>query len=246
MYPGSLISDTPGILNLITRRSILPVFGAIPFARWPTENVPRVAETRIMFGGDVMLSRFVGRLARDLHDPAAPMREIATQFFQCDLAFANLESPFSDRGRFVEQGMVFKAEPETIAALAIAGIDVVSTANNHARDCGRYGIEFTLDWLERHGIAAVGTGRTEQAAHAGVVFERNGVKFGFLGYTFDQSNGNHSDVDERVAVLDIARMRVDVAALLKRSDVAIVSMHAGTEYSTKPNWQQTGFARAAI
>ncbi len=133
-----------------------------------------------------------------------------------------------------------------IAGLELAGIDIVSTANNHARDCGGYGIEYTLDWLEQHGIAAAGTGRSEETAHAGAVIERNGVKFGFLGYTYDQSNGNHNDIDDRVAVLDLKRMREDVAALLKRADVAIVSMHAGIEYAPRPNQQQTAFARAAI
>ena len=50
--------------------------------------------------------------------------------------------------------MVFRAEPEMVAALNLAGIDIVSTANNHARDCGGYGIEFTLELLgeERHSL----------------------------------------------------------------------------------------------
>ena len=127
--------------------------------------------------------------------------------------------------------MIFKAEPEMIAALELAGIDVVSTANNHARDQGSHGVEFTLDWLDRHQIAAVGTGKSAEAAHAGVVIERNGLRFGFLAYTYDQSNGNHADVDDRVAVMDTARMREDVARLSSsvaaRADVIIVSMHAG-------------------
>ena len=125
-------------------------------------------------------------------------------------------------------------------------MDVVSTANNHARDQGSHGVEFTLDWLGRHHIAAAGTGASAEAAHAGTVIERNGVRFGFLAYTYDQSNGNHSDTDDRVAVMDIARMRDDVARLAARAEAIIVSMHAGAEYAPKSNAQQTAFARAAI
>ena len=231
---------------MLTRRAILPLFGAIPVTRWPIEIVPRAKETRIVFGGDVMLSRFVGRLARERRDPALPMRDLAPYFAAADIAFVNLESPFSDRGRPVEKGMVFKAEPEMIGGLELAGIDVVSTANNHARDGGEYGIEFTLNWLEKHGIAAAGSGRSEEAAHSGVVLERNGLRFGFLAYTFDQSNGNYTDFDERIAVLDVARMRRDVAAMRTRADVTIVSMHAGIEYAARPNPQQVAFAHAAI
>jgi len=218
----------------------------LPFSRTSEHPAPDPVITHLVLGGDVMLSRHVARVAREKRDPAFPLRDLAPVLQAADLAFVNLESPFSDRGAVVERGMIFKAEPEMIAALALAGVDVVSTANNHARDQGSHGVEFTLDWLQRHQIAAVGTGSSAEAAHAGVVIERNGMRFGFLGYTYDQSNGNHADTDDRVAVIDVARMREDVAKLLARADAIIVSMHAGVEYSPKSNPQQVAFARAAI
>jgi poly-gamma-glutamate synthesis protein (capsule biosynthesis protein) len=193
-----------------------------------------------------MLSRHVARVAREKRDPAFPLRDLAPLLQAADIAFVNLESPFSDRGAVVEHGMIFKAEPEMIAALELAGVDVVSTANNHARDQGSHGVEFTLDWLERHKIAVAGTGSSAEAAHAGAIVERHGIKFGFLAYTYDQSNGNHTDTDDRVAIMDVARMREDVSRLAARADAIIVSMHAGAEYSAKSNTQQVAFARAAI
>jgi poly-gamma-glutamate synthesis protein (capsule biosynthesis protein) len=233
---------------MLTRRALLPVLALIPFRRpSPPEILPRSPEPiRLIFGGDVMLSRFVGRLARAQRDPEWPMHDLAPVLAAADIAFVNLEAPFSDRGNLVEQGMVFKAEPEMIGALELAGIDVVSTANNHARDCNDYGVEFTLDWLGSHGIAAAGSGKTAEEAHAGVILLRKGIRFGFLAYTYDQSNGNHPDEDRRVAMMDLDRMRLDVANMLTRADVAIVSMHAGLEYSPRPNAQQSEFAYAAI
>lgn len=232
---------------MLTRRSLLPALAAIPIHKWKTpEIIPRAKVTRMIFGGDVMLSRFVGRLARERHDPASPLRDLAPFLRAADIAFVNLESPFSDRGRPVESGMVFKSEPEMIEALELAGIDIVSTANNHARDANGHGIEYTLDLLEAHGIAAAGTGKSAEAAHRGAVLERNGLRFGFLAYTFDESNGNYQDTDDRVALMDLARMRADVGDLLSRADIAIVSMHAGLEYSRRPNAWQIQFARAAI
>jgi poly-gamma-glutamate capsule biosynthesis protein CapA/YwtB (metallophosphatase superfamily) len=232
---------------MLTRRALLPVLAAIPMRRRVApEAVPRTPETRIVLGGDVMLSRFVGRLARAWGDPAFPFRDLAPLLAAADIAFVNLEAPFSDHGNPLEEGMVFKSEPEMIAGLELAGIDVVSTANNHARDCGSHGVEFTLDWLARHGIAAVGTGRSERDAHTGAVLTRNGVRFGFLAYTFNQTNGIHTDLDPRIAGIDVASLRQDLAGLLARADVAIVSMHAGVEYAARPNRQQIEFARAAI
>jgi len=230
----------------LTRRSMLPLLGVLPFSRTAEQPAPDPVRTRLILGGDVMLSRHVARVAREKHDPAFPLRDLAPLLQAADIAFVNLESPFSDRGAVVEHGMIFKAEPEMIAALELAGVDVVSTANNHARDQGSHGVEFTLDWLESHRIAAAGTGKSAEAAHAGAVLERNGVRFGFLAYTYDQSNGNHPDTDDRVAVMDVARMREDVAQLAARADAIIVSMHAGIEYSPKSNAQQMAFAQAAI
>ncbi|MBZ5608836.1 MAG: CapA family protein [Acidobacteriia bacterium] len=232
-----------------TRRNLLllPALALLPRRTGRSAGLPTPPPgVRILFAGDIMLSRYVGRLAHEKKDPTWPLHDVAALLASADLAFANLESPFSDHGKNLEKGMVFRAEPEMIAALTAAGIDIVSTANNHARDCGSHGIEFTLDLLARNGIKSVGTGTSRDLAHEGVVIPRNGVGFGFLGYTFDQSNGNHADRDDRVAMLDIEEMTTDVKRLLERCDVAIVSMHAGTEYQPNPNSQQQRFARAAI
>ena len=218
---------------------------AKPAGQFETPPPPPIFN-RLLFGGDVMMSRYVGTIAAAKQDPAWPLRDIAGLFSAADLAFVNLEAPFSDHGPPAKKGMVFKAAPEMIAALELAGIDVASTANNHTRDCGSYGIGFTVDWLAKHGIAAVGTGASGDAAHQGAVIERHGVRFGFLAYTFDQSNGNYKDKDERVAMLDAVGAVRDIAAMSRRADVVIVSMHAGAEYQPLPNEAQKRFAHAAI
>jgi len=234
-----------------TRRSLLlaPALGLLSkLGRSDnTANPAQAPATRILCGGDVMLSRYVGARALRQSDPASPLRDLAPLLSSADIAFVNLEAPFSDHGRRIEKGMVFKAEPEMIEALRVAGIDVVSTANNHARDCGSYGVDFTLDWLAKNGIAAAGTGHTAAQAHQGAVIERNGRRYGFLAYTYDQSNGNHADQDDRIAMLaDPERMAADVSSLHSRADAVIVSMHAGVEYQKQPNAEQRRFAHAAI
>jgi poly-gamma-glutamate synthesis protein (capsule biosynthesis protein) len=195
---------------------------------------------RLIFAGDVMLSRAVRREILGSKDSAHPFRKIAPLMSGADIAFVNLESPFSDEGAFREGGLVFHAAPEMIAGLQLAGVDVASTANNHARDCGPHGVDYT------HGIRAVGSAATEKAAHEGTVIARNGIRFGFVGYTFDQKNGNWKDTDPRIADADPVVMARDVEALAKRCDVVIVSMHHGIEYQPRPSAAQIAFAHAAI
>lgn len=196
----------------------------------------------MLFGGDVILARGVAQAMQ--RTGQSPLRHLRDRFRAADVAFVNLESPFSDQPAFRTAEMIFRADPSSIEVLKDAGIDIVSTANNHVRDCGARGIEFTLDHLEKNGIVPVGTAPTEAAAHQGRTLERNGLKFGFLAYTYDQSNGNHTTQDPRICGLDIARMQQSVRTM--KADAVIVSMHAGVEYATRPHPEQTAFARAAI
>lgn len=201
---------------------------------------------RLLFAGDVMFSRAVRREMIAAHDPALPFRKLAPLMCAADIAFINLESPFSDRGTYYEHGLIFHGPPEAIAGLTLAGIVLASTANNHSRDCGPHGVEFTVEWLRSHGISPLGTSESEATTHEGVILARKGVRFGFLGYTFDQQNGNWHDIDRRIAIADIPRMCRDVAELRKRADVVIVSMHNGVEYRMKPTQAQIAFAHEAI
>ena len=193
-----------------------------------------------------MFSRAVRREILAAHDPALPFRKMAPLLAAADITFVNLESPFSDRGPYFETGLIFHAPPDTIAGLELAHVSIASTANNHARDCGPHGVEFTVSWLRSHGIAPLGSSESEAVTHQGVVLVRHGVRFGFLGYTFDQQNGNWHDLDGRIAMSDIPTVCRDVRAMRNRADVIIVSMHAGIEYMRKPSRAQIAFAHAAV
>ncbi|HEX4749122.1 MAG TPA: CapA family protein [Bryobacteraceae bacterium] len=207
---------------------------------------PHAAYNRLIFAGDIMFSRAVRRAILASDDPAMPLRKIAPLLRGSDITFVNLESPFSDRGPYYEGGLVFHAAPDTIAGLQLAGVTIASTANNHARDCAAHGIEYTIAWLRSHNIQPLGSSESEAATHAGVILVRHGVRFGFLGYTYDQSNGNWRDVDNRIALADPAVVCRDVKELRKRCDVVIVSMHNGIEYMPRPSKKQIDFAHAAI
>jgi poly-gamma-glutamate capsule biosynthesis protein CapA/YwtB (metallophosphatase superfamily) len=201
---------------------------------------------RLLFAGDVMFSRGVRRQMLAAHDPALPFRKIAPLLATADIAFINLESPFSDHGPYHEDGLIFHASPAAIAGLQLAHVTVASTANNHTRDCAAHGVEFTVQWLCGHNIQPVGSSESEVKTHRGVIVTRNGIRFGFLGYTYDQKNGNWRDDDPRIAIADPLIVARDVGDLRKRSDVVIVSMHNGVEYALKPTPAQIAFAHAAI
>jgi poly-gamma-glutamate synthesis protein (capsule biosynthesis protein) len=204
------------------------------------------AYNRLIFAGDAMLSRGVHDRILAAHDFALPFRKIAPLFTGSDIAFLNLESPFSDREPARRGELIFRAAPETIAGLQLAHVAIASTANNHSRDCGAHGVEFTIAWLRQHGIQPIGSSESEARTHGGVILERNSIRFGFLGYTYDQQNGNWHDVDKRIALANPGILCRDVTELRRRADVVIVSMHYGIEYRPQPSKEQIAFAHAAI
>src|SRR5712672_1714510 len=81
------VSRTASPMRILTRRSLLPVLGAIPIHWTTAPSPPQPVTTRLLLGGDVMLSRNVGRLARERRDPASPLRDLAPVFQSADLAF---------------------------------------------------------------------------------------------------------------------------------------------------------------
>lgn len=201
-----------------------------------TPIIPVVANNILVFGGDIMLSRTVNQKMETYKNYQWPLEKIATLFSEADLAIANLESPFLLNSKYeVTTGSFsFKVNPKSIAALSLAGFDVLSLANNHILNQGVKGIKDTYQVLSEAGISYVGTKESQL-----VVKESQGIKFAFLAYSYDSSSPLIADLDTKQLALDIKEAKT-------KSDVVIVLMHAGTEYIRQPNWQQKEFAHAAI
>jgi len=141
--------------------------------------------------------------------------------------------------------MLFRVRPRGLDSLQLAGLDVVSVANNHFGDGGNACMEFSLSQLREAKIAPVGAGLSFEEAHAGAVLFRDGVRFAFLGYSYAPRNDAPGGINT-VSGRNPVQVRVDVAAARARADVVIVSIHDGAEYSRNVARETQQFARAAI
>ena len=204
-------------------------------------------ELELVFVGDIMLSRHVGSKMVESQSWTLPFDDLAFELARADITFGNLESPFLDTGARVTEGLVFKAEKESIVGLVKAGFDVVSTANNHSLDQGITGLSYTKELLRQNGILGVGTGTTTIDAWQPAVFEVANTKVAFLAASYasvnDGGRGRNNYV-ARMEDLDFLRQAID--QLRSEVDIIIVSMHAGAEYTHLPNQIQKDFAHAAI
>ncbi|PIW81479.1 hypothetical protein COZ97_01700, partial [bacterium CG_4_8_14_3_um_filter_33_28] len=202
--------------------------------------------------GDIMLSRHVNTKIADNNDDALPFRKLYRILSSADFTFANLESPFYNKGSVVKEGMVFKAEPKTIEGLKLSGIDLVSLANNHFGNQGRVGMNFTYDHLKNNGISYFGAGRDFEQAHSPLVIEKGTNKLSFLSYdgiapeSYKASEKNSGFAWISSEEKDLKQMENDIKNAKKKSDLVIISFHWGVEYMPDPNKEQINIAKRAI
>jgi poly-gamma-glutamate synthesis protein (capsule biosynthesis protein) len=140
-------------------------------------------------------------------------------------------------------------------SLALAGIDAVSLANNHAMDYGRVAFSETLGLLNSAGVAHAGGGLDPAAAHAPLIVERNGLRVAFLSYVTGFTgpyNFSTRSWEARpgapigVAIARAAQVTVDVTAARELADVVVVAIHGDGEFRRMPNTRQRRKSAAAI
>ncbi|HKJ02516.1 MAG TPA: CapA family protein [Longimicrobiales bacterium] len=175
-----------------------------------------------------------------------PFRNIAPVLRGADIAFANLETPLSDNAR---HSGAFRTPTAFADGLRWAGIDVVSTANNHALDAEGQGVLDTREALWRAGVGGVGTGRDLADARKPFIVERNGMKVGFLGYAqFVNAGTSAFAQDDRpgVAPMDPYIVEEDIRLLRDQVDYVVVSFHWNIENSQDTHPDARAFAHRIV
>lgn len=204
--------------------------------------------------GDLMLSRTLGNyIALDILD--FPFRYLPEYLSTPDYTVGNLETSLGDIGTPAPKAYPFQSPVQSAEALALAGFDLVSLANNHAMDYGPEALLQGIGLLAEAGVATVGAGVNDTQAHTPHIAEVNGLTLAFLGYVhvpreassgFDVETWNATEVSPGLAWGYPERIRADVAAALPLVDHVIVILHSGFEYIEEPSEPQIAAAHAAI
>jgi poly-gamma-glutamate synthesis protein (capsule biosynthesis protein) len=147
----------------------------------PTQVPGPTEAVTLAFGGDV---HFEGMLdAKVRADADGMLSAIAPVLEAADVAAVNLETAVTDGGDPAPKQYVFAAPAEAFDALAGAGVDVATLANNHGMDFGVAGLRDTLEHADEAGFPIIGAGRDETAAYAPWVTTAGGRTLGFIGAT---------------------------------------------------------------
>lgn len=126
---------------------------------------------------------FTGDLILDEPQPDHWMSGIAPALRSADLTIGHLEVPHTTHiAASGDDVPAPGADPTHLAALARAGVGVVTLAGNHIADLGEVGIADTLRGLAAAGIAYTGAGANLSEARKPAIVARGGKRIAVLSY----------------------------------------------------------------
>lgn len=211
------------------------------------KNADKPSDIRMVFVGDIMLSRNIGQSMEQKKDYTFFFASTTAFTTSADIAFANLENPVSTGG--IRSGSIysFRADPRAIAGLTYGGFDVVSIANNHIWDYGKQAFNDTLAHLSENGIIAVGGGEDYETAHTPKLLTVRNTRVAFLAYTnLISAQLGLASSTSAVARYDDEILKADIAKAKLATDIVVVSFHWGDEYKTTHNAEQERVGKLAI
>jgi poly-gamma-glutamate synthesis protein (capsule biosynthesis protein) len=171
-------------------------------------------------------------------------------FSNDDLSIGNMEVVITD-GSMELSGVGYSFCAPTFVGDQVIdlGMEVMSTSNNHSNDRGLAGRNSTSDYFKKNSdILPVGTYDESRDVTSNVI-SKNGIKFGFLSYTYGTnvivpqnlrySLGLYRDPNTNSITDEYKELiKNEVNALRGNVDVLIVMVHWGNEFTFTPNYEQ--------
>lgn len=170
--------------------------------------------------GDMMIGTDYPRNHLPDDDGVSFLSNVSEALSSADVTFGNLEGVLMDGGEPVKKCSnpnacyLFRSPTRYAEHYRAAGFDVLSLANNHARDFGEVGRDSSMQALTDAGI--LHSGREGDFAS----FERNGVSIAVLAYAVTKNSN---------MLLDYELSERTVKIFAMSHDIVIVSFHGGAE-----------------
>ncbi|MCJ7448539.1 MAG: CapA family protein [Bacteroidales bacterium] len=173
--------------------------------------------------GDIMFgTSFPSRRYLPPHDnPLLLIETLIDTLSESDITFGNLEGAFLDEGEAVKKCRdtticyLFRMPEKYVVALAAAGFDILSLANNHFGDFGLPARSRTMQLLDSSGISYGGL--TE---YPWAIVKKDTLLYGFCAFA---PNAGTVSINDTIKAAEIVKYLSDTC------DIVIVSFHGGAE-----------------
>lgn len=218
------------------------------------DNVPEKKCAKLMFVGDItcLERQFYEAEKCDGYDFSYAFSKIKDVFGQADLVVGNLETmvfpeaPYRTEKYVSEQNFHCNAPYEFLTALHYAGIDMLTTANNHDLDTGAVGLGDTIDNVENSGFIQTGTFKSDKKRYE--LIDINGIRIAITAFATNHNNKECNLTQEGIDFLlnDYSTERAkDILneARSEGAELVFICMHWGTENVTTHNKKQKKLAK---
>lgn len=203
----------------------------------------QVSATKIRFiaTGDTIAHDALNAAAKktdDSYDYYQFMKPLQSYFDKADVRFCNQAVPGGGSQFGIKGYPVFNSPLEVAHDMAKLGCNMVNTGTNHTFDMGQAVIDAELnDWDKQPDMLAVaGANRSSEEQNRIRYFEVKGVKFAFLSYS------TYSNITPPntygLTMFNRTTAQQQVTEARAKSDIVVVSMRWGTEYSPAINNEQ--------
>ncbi|MCJ8273549.1 MAG: CapA family protein, partial [Psychrosphaera sp.] len=157
-----------------------------------------------------------------------------------DLASVNLETQIAqgEPEQRASKFVTFFSRPQTLDALAWAGIDYVSLGNNHTYDYLKSGLASTMTFLQDSSLGFSGAGFNQQQALKAYRTQLNDTSLSLLGYVgwegSSQPTQTATDDHGGAAYGSMANILASVDREVQQNRVTILQYHGSQEYANNP------------
>lgn len=153
-----------------------------------------------------------------------------------DLVYYNQETVLGGESLGYSSYPRFNSPQQVGDAFIDAGFNMVSLATNHTMDKGEQGVINSVNYWKSKKDKVVYSGQwlsqEERETETAQIYEKNGISYAFLSYTI-WTNGLETPKDKEYLnnVYSPEKAAADIAKVKGKTDVIMVAMHWGTEYS---------------
>ena len=166
---------------------------------------------------------------------------------KADIAICNLETVTAGESEIFTSYPRFNTPASILDGLKFAGFDVIVTANNHSLDRGVTGVLKTLEEIKARDMLSTGSYKNPGLNYLTVNIK--GVPVSFLAYT-QHLNGNLPLLpdDKHYMVNQMVKESIikDIKKASEHSDLVVVYLHWGNEYTRGTEDWQTAYAHDLI
>ena len=175
-----------------------------------------------------------------------------------DVRLINLETSITASNHYWKgKGIHYRMNPQNIAGLTAADIDVCALANNHVLDWGYAGLMETLATLQKVNIKTAGAGSNAVVAGAPAVIGIDGrqrvivFSFGLPSSGIPTSwaaapNRPGVSLLKDLSAKSVRHVQQKVQAMKRNGDIVVASVHWGGNWGYDIPRRQTEFARRLV